>query len=172
MSASITLYRIVDKSEFTSKKVLITEFTDIGVDPYWETLYFDNDGKETFTALHIFGGKKSARVRRDKEMFKKLANTEHNEFGQTLVTKRVDSIYGWTFKRKLFKVKESIYYAYTREEAKRLVKNLFDFEKLAKEYNILNTTDEDAIEEYNYIIETIDKMVEMTGNGYILEIAW
>ena len=76
MSASITLYRIVDKSEFTSKRVLITEFTYIGVDPYWETLYFDNEGKETFTALHIFGGKKSTRVRRDREMFKKLANTE------------------------------------------------------------------------------------------------
>lgn len=172
MSACIVLYRIADKSEFITKKTLVTDYKDIGVDPYWTDFYYDSNLNTTFSTLNIYGGKKSARVRRDREMFKKLSNTRPTDLGYVIVAKEVDNIGGWFFKRKLFRVKNSIYWAYTKEEAQKLVNNLVDFEKLVRYYNILNTTDTEAIEEYDYIIETINKMVEMTGNGYILQIAW
>lgn len=172
MSACIVLYRIADKSEFTTKKTFVTDYKDIGVDPFWTDFYYDSNWNTTFSTLNIYGGKKSTRVGRDRKMFKKLSNTRPTELGYVIVAKEVDNICGWFFKRKLFRVKDSIYWAYTKEEAQRLVKNLVDFEKLARYYNILDSTDTEAIEEYNHTIETINKMVDMTGNGYILEIAW
>ena len=96
---------------------------------------------------------------RIRKLFSKYIVDEYGKYNKTKFIALVEICYrqGWWFKKKLFKARESTYYAFTKESARKLMLNLFDMKS------------DDSLEAYKAFNE---KMSELEDNTFIFEIAW
>jgi len=101
----------------------------------------------------------SGYVRIAEKLFSNHVQNGHGPFDREkfLITTRILYRQGWFFKRKLFRVKDSIYYAFDAPSAIRLMNMLID------------KTDEQGREAYDAFLA---KILEYGDKHFILEIAW
>lgn len=175
MSATITLYEIARgvkyvPGEFDNMKPskanrkfrnLWESKEAFNLEEFWGN-YSDHGEHEEFSLPHkadTRNKRTSGYVRTAEKLFSNHVQNGHGPYDRKkfLIMTRILYRQGWYFKRKLFRVKDSIYYAFDATSAIRLMNMLID------------KTDEQGREAYDAFLA---KILEYGDKHFILEIAW